>query len=164
MLGEQLVALLTLDNQDRADVRSKMVELAKAGSRIAWGAPVMSMLVVTVFFGVMSLLFLVRQQDMAERMFNLLNMLFGTLVLGFGQVCNHWLGSSAGSAAKDALLRGDSPRSYHRRAPSRSGTGDQPNIALFRSGNIDPRLLARLEAIPPGSSRMIPFATGTAAT
>ncbi|MCW2243559.1 hypothetical protein [Azospirillum canadense] len=87
MLGEQLVALLTLDNQDRADARSQTVELVKAGSRIAWGAPVMSILMVIGCFGVMSLLLLARQQDIAVRTFNLPNMLFGALVLGFGQVC-----------------------------------------------------------------------------
>ncbi|QCO03018.1 hypothetical protein [Azospirillum argentinense] len=103
--GDQVVALLRLDNEDRADARAQTVELAKAGSRISWGAPVVSVIVLVGFFSVMALLFVIPKEDMAERTFNLLNMLFGALVLGFGQVTNYWLGSSAGSAAKDKLLR-----------------------------------------------------------
>jgi hypothetical protein len=34
----------------------------------------------------------------------LLNVLFGALIPAFGQVCNYWLGSSAGSNDKNAML------------------------------------------------------------
>ena len=103
---------LALDNDDRASARAQTVALTQAGSGAAWGAPVVSVVVLVGFFAVMALLFATPQTDMPERTFNLLNMLFGALVLGFGQVTSYWLGSSAGSAAKDKLLRqgGDAGR------------------------------------------------------
>lgn len=96
---------LALDNDDRSSARAQTVALAQAGSAAAWGAPIVSVVVLIGFFAVMVLLFATPQSDMPERTFNLLNMLFGALVLGFGQVTSYWLGSSAGSAAKDRLLR-----------------------------------------------------------
>ena len=44
--AEQVLPLLRLDNEDRASARRQAVELAKAGSRIAWGAPVVSLVMV----------------------------------------------------------------------------------------------------------------------
>ncbi|UKJ76527.1 hypothetical protein [Azospirillum brasilense] len=35
--GDQVVALLRLDNEDRADARAQTVQLAQAGNRISWG-------------------------------------------------------------------------------------------------------------------------------
>jgi len=104
-VNEAVVALVKADNDDRASARSQTVDLAKTGSPIAWGAPVVSAIVVVGFFVVMVRLFGLGADDMPERVFNLLNMLFGALVLGFGQVCNYWLGSSSSSRAKDDLIR-----------------------------------------------------------
>lgn len=39
------------------------------------------------------------------------NVLLGGLALGFGQVLNYWLGSSAGSASKDSRLANMIPAS-----------------------------------------------------
>jgi hypothetical protein len=101
---EALTERLRIDAADRAGARGQTVDLARAGSAVAWGAPVISLVVVLGFFVVMALLFATPQAEMPERTFNLLNMLFGALVLGFGQVCNYWLGSSAGSAAKSRTI------------------------------------------------------------
>lgn len=88
---------------DIQDARSTTVKLDSQGSSIKWGAPVISVVIVIGFFSVMTLLFIVRT-DFAPSTVTLLNVLFGALIPAFGQVCNYWLGSSAGSANKDQLL------------------------------------------------------------
>jgi len=89
--------------QDIQDARATTVKLDAQGSSIRWGAPVISVVIVVGFFSVMTLLFIVRT-DFAPSTVTLLNVLFGALIPAFGQVCNYWLGSSAGSANKDQLL------------------------------------------------------------
>lgn len=89
--------------EDVQDARATTVKLDSAGSNIAWGAPVISVVIVIGFFSVMTLLFIVKT-DFLPGTITLLNVLFGALIPAFGQVCNYWLGSSAGSANKDALL------------------------------------------------------------
>jgi hypothetical protein len=102
-LGDQLVALLTLDNQDRADARQQTVELARAGSRIAWGAPVVS-LVVLGTFGVV--LHKVLSTPAGTSIDPNAAIMLGALTTMATAVVAYWVGSSAGSAAKDRLLRG----------------------------------------------------------
>lgn len=102
--AETTVKLIAMDNEDRASARGQTVALAQAGSAIAWGAPIVSVLVVAGYFTVMWRLF-GADSDAPPNVFALLNMLFGALTIGFGQVCNYWLGSSAGSKAKDDALR-----------------------------------------------------------
>jgi uncharacterized protein YqgC (DUF456 family) len=92
-----------LSVQDVQDARATTVKLDASGSSIAWGAPVISVVIVVGFFSVMSLLFIIKT-DFAPATVTLLNVLFGALIPAFGQVCNYWLGSSAGSANKDAII------------------------------------------------------------
>jgi hypothetical protein len=121
--GEQIVALKQAEQQfqlemeridagreqagmaDTASARQQTVSLAETGSAIAWGAPVVSTLIVVGFFTAVYLLFVIdRVWD--ERAFNLLNVLFGALTVSFTQVANYWLGSSAGSKrAGDAVRK-----------------------------------------------------------
>lgn len=93
------VEKLRLELADIQNARGTTVELAKANSGIAWGAPVISIVIVVGFFAVMSMLFVVKI-DLSPSSVTLLNVLFGALIPAFGQVCNYWLGSSAGSADK----------------------------------------------------------------
>ncbi len=93
---------------DIQDARATTVKLDGAGSNIAWGAPTISVVIVFGFFSVMTLLFVVKT-DFAPATVTLLNVLFGALIPAFGQVCNYWLGSSAGSADKTQLLAASSP-------------------------------------------------------
>lgn len=85
---------------DTADARRQTVTLAQAGSRIAWAAPIMSLVILGGFFACLAMMFLI-ERTWDERTAALLNALFGALTISFGQVCNYWLGSSRGSAAKD---------------------------------------------------------------
>lgn len=89
--------------EDVQDARATTVKLDAQGSNIRWGAPVISVVIVIGFFSVMTLLFIVKS-DFPPATVTLLNVLFGALIPAFGQVCNYWLGSSAGSASKDQLI------------------------------------------------------------
>ena len=121
--GEQIVALKTAEQQfqleleridasreqaalqDTQSARQQTVSLAESSSSIAWAAPVISTVIVSGFFACVALLFIV-DRTWDERTANLLNVLFGALIPGFAQVCNYWLGSSAGSKrAGDAVRK-----------------------------------------------------------
>lgn len=95
---ETLQALLA----DVASARSQTVELAKAGSSIAWSAPVISTLVTVAFMGA---LWLIVTQEIPVNSREIAYILLGTLAAKWGDVVAYWVGSSSGSAAKDATLR-----------------------------------------------------------
>lgn len=123
LTGEQIVALKAAEQQfqleleridaaresagmlDAQSARQQTVALAQASSSIAWAAPVISTVIVSGFFACVAMLFIV-DRTWDERTANLLNVLFGALIPGFAQVCNYWLGSSAGSKrAGDAVRK-----------------------------------------------------------
>jgi hypothetical protein len=96
--------LETLQTQlaDVASARNQTVELAKTGSAIAWGAPIVSVLAIAVFAGFVAMLFFkVAPPGMTEALL----LLGGSAATGYGMVLSYWLGSSSGSAAKDVALR-----------------------------------------------------------
>jgi hypothetical protein len=86
---------------DVASARSQTVELAKAGSAIAWGSPIVSVLAIVVFGGFVWMLF---KQTVPEGMREALLLLGGSAATGYGMVLSYWLGSSSGSAQKTAAL------------------------------------------------------------
>lgn len=90
--------------QDVQSARQQTVALAQAGSTIGWAPVVISTIITVGFFACVVLLFLI-DRSWDERQANLLNTLFGGLLLGFGQVCNYWLGSSAGSKRSGDAVR-----------------------------------------------------------
>lgn len=100
-VGEQVLRALALDNDDRSNARSQTVELAKTGSSIAWGAPAVS-LVVLITFGVV--LYRVLSAPAGQTDPNA-SLMLGALTTMATAVVSYWVGSSAGSAAKDKLLR-----------------------------------------------------------
>ncbi|WP_156480902.1 hypothetical protein [Variovorax sp. PAMC 28711] len=120
--GEQIVALRSAEKDfevemakvdqareaayidDTKSARQQTVDLTKSGSGIAFGAPVVSTLIVVGYFFCIYRLFIV-QADLPANAFQLLNVMFGALSLAFGQVCNYWLGSSAGSKRSGDAVR-----------------------------------------------------------
>jgi len=86
---------------DVASARSQTVELAKAGSAIAWGAVAVSLLVTAAFMA--ALWFVVRQEIPAASR-EIAYILLGTLGAKFGDIVAYWVGSSSGSAQKSAAL------------------------------------------------------------
>ena len=106
-----------------ASARAQTVSLAQSDSKIAWAAPVISVVIAAGFFGCVVLLFAV-DRTWDERTANLLNVLFGALIPAFAQVCNYWLGSSAGSKRS-----GDAVRAIA------SGAAPQP-VAIATTGPV----------------------------
>ena len=108
-------ALITAESQERqrqhdqimaqladvASARTQTVELAKAGSAIAWGAPIVSVIVTAGFFG---MLYLVITREIPDGSQRLADIMLGWLGAAFSAVVGYWVGSSAGSAQKTSLV------------------------------------------------------------
>jgi hypothetical protein len=89
------------------NARQSMQELVKSGSPIAWGAPVVSVIVAGGFF--MILMVLLWGRDAAHpfdpTVTSIVNLTIGALAASFATVVNFWLGSSQGSRDKDVIMR-----------------------------------------------------------
>lgn len=99
-----LVAELNARLADVQNARQQTVQLVQAGSPIAWGAPVISTLVIVGFIAAL-FMFLVKPVELSSAQAAILNILLGTLTAAFGQVVNYWLGSSSSSKDKDSTIR-----------------------------------------------------------
>ena len=91
---------LELANANTADARATMVQLVEKGSPIAWGAALISIMIVAGFLALTGALMFRQVPDSQVAL-----VLFGTLSTAFGGVVNYWLGSSAGSREKDQTIR-----------------------------------------------------------
>jgi hypothetical protein len=89
---------------DVANARSQTVALAQAHSAVAWAAPVMSVAVVVGFFAVLLLLISGYGKGLDPQVLQIVNITVGTLAAGFTAVIGYWLGSSAGSTAKNDTI------------------------------------------------------------
>lgn len=98
----QEFATLRAQLVDVQSARDQTVKLAQAGSAIAWGAPIVSVLAILVFAGFVYLLF---AHDVPEKIKDPLMLLAGSAASGFGMVLSYWLGSSAGSASKNDTIK-----------------------------------------------------------
>ena len=86
---------------DVQSARNQTVKLAEAGSVIAWGAPIISILITVGFF---AMLYVVIRQEIPESSQTLANIMLGSLGTSFTAVVGYWVGSSAGSAQKTNAL------------------------------------------------------------
>lgn len=82
---------------DVAGARSQTVELAKAGSAIAWGAPVVSVVILLIF---LATLYMAMTHEFPTGSKEILVGVVGALTGMATMVANYWLGSSKGSADK----------------------------------------------------------------
>jgi len=96
-----ITAQVLASAQSQADARSYSLGLVKAGSSMAWGAPLLSAIIL-VSFGIMLWVVLTRVVPAGSE--PLANVLLGTLAAMATQVANYWLGSSAGSSAKNETI------------------------------------------------------------
>lgn len=97
---EAETATLRMQIEDTQDARQQTIKLAEAGSSIAWGAPVISVLIVV---GFLTLVFALIFKQVPDSQVALV--LFGSLSGAFGTVVSYWLGSSAGSARAGDTVR-----------------------------------------------------------
>jgi hypothetical protein len=75
---------------DVQDARAQTIALTQAGSSIAWGAPVISVLIVAGFLALVAGMMFKSVPDSQVAL-----VLFGSLSTAFGSVVSYWLGSSA---------------------------------------------------------------------
>lgn len=99
---QQALDELTARLHDVQSARSQTVELAKSGSSLAWGAAIISIMITVGFF---VMLYLVIRREIPDSSMTLANIMLGSLGTSFTAVVSYWVGSSAGSAAKDGALR-----------------------------------------------------------
>jgi len=113
---------------DISNARQQAVTLASNHSPLAFGAPILSGIILIAFGGVL-LVMLTAHQSIDKDVLALANVMLGTLAAMSTQVANYWLGSSSGSATKNTMLAdaqqklwlSDAPESYHPK-PSPSNT------------------------------------------
>lgn len=99
--------------------------LASSGSKIAWGAPVVSVVVVVGFLlAIMALVFGPAPADPGRA--TMLNVLIGSLATGWTAVISYWLGSFAGSAAKNDMLA-SAQAALANSTPTNAATADELN-------------------------------------
>jgi len=84
---------------DIADARQQTVELAEAGSSIAWGAPVVSVLATGIFLVCVIAMFFGKVTETPS-----LGLVVGAAIAGYTQVLSFWLGSSNSSRSKDSTI------------------------------------------------------------
>lgn len=86
---------------DVQNARGQTVELARAGSQVQW-APVLVSAIVLLAFALMAAAILFKAVPAENREAAML--MLGSLSTFAGAAVQYWLGSSSGSAAKNALL------------------------------------------------------------
>lgn len=89
---------------DNADARTMLDKLVQVRSPIAWAPLVVTVLLIAGFFVVLWI-FLNRPPRIDDNYKDVLLVLLGALTTAFIQAVSYWLGSSAGSANKDAAFR-----------------------------------------------------------
>ena len=89
------------------DARRTMQGLAQSSSRIAWGAPAVSIIVTGGFFLILLVLLWGRDppRPFDPTVMSIVNLTIGALAASFATVVNFWLGSSQGSRDKDVIMR-----------------------------------------------------------
>nr|WP_295389438.1 glycosyl hydrolase 108 family protein [uncultured Thiodictyon sp.] len=101
------LAEIKASDENSADARSTMQALASAKSPIAWGSPLVSIVVTVGFFVILGLILFhgiaaVAGQTPDPTAVNIVNIAVGVLGTAFATVVNFWLGDSSGSRNKDA--------------------------------------------------------------
>ena len=91
--------------RDVASARSQTVDLARANSPVAWGAPIVSIVVLLIFGYAFWIAFNTPPDKATPVQIGLTEILKAALI----SVIGYWVGSSAGSDRKTALLYHSSP-------------------------------------------------------
>lgn len=99
--NERILEEMRLHSKDRDSARGLTATLAKAGHKAAWASPILSLVVVVGFFG---MIYTVLKAEIPESSKEIAFILLGALGAGFTQVLNFWLGSSKSSQDKTPLI------------------------------------------------------------
>jgi lysozyme family protein len=98
------LSTLKMHEENTSGARGAMQLLASARSPIAWGAPLVSVVVAVGFFLVLGLLVTSGLRTIDDKTADIINVAIGVLGTGFATVVNFWLGSSSSSRNKDAQV------------------------------------------------------------
>jgi lysozyme family protein len=97
---DKIIAMLA----DAQGARSLTATLADKGSPIAWGAPIISVIIGIGFFMVLGMA-IFGGDFITKNNTNIVYTLVGTMATGFATAISFWLGSSQGSRDKDDTVR-----------------------------------------------------------
>jgi hypothetical protein len=89
---------------DAQNARNMTLEMMRSGSKMAWGAPMMTAAVTTGFFLLMLLVLWVNFDNLNDYQKTTIGIIVGALVGAFNQAVNFWLGSTRQSKDKDNVL------------------------------------------------------------
>ncbi|MBD2054618.1 hypothetical protein H6F88_00990 [Oculatella sp. FACHB-28] len=90
---------------DRANARSREVEITKATGKRDWYPPFLSTFVVFAFTLLLcTMVFYQPEEERDDNTNSLINILIGTLTAGFSTVLGYYFGSSSGSRTKDETI------------------------------------------------------------
>ena len=103
-INDRLVAVLG----DIADARAQTIALARQGSWMAWGSPVVSTIVLVTFGALAGV---VTFHAVPEGSIQIANIMLGSLGTMTASVVSYWVGSSVGSARKSDQLANSVPAS-----------------------------------------------------
>lgn len=90
--------------KDTQDARAMQIQLIDRGSVAQYGAPVVSIMIVAGFLGLLGV-FVLKPIPLNDTQADILKIMIGILAGGFAQVGNYWLGSSAGAARSSDTIR-----------------------------------------------------------
>lgn len=106
-------ATLLAQLADVASARAQTVALAQSGSRIAYGAPVVSLVVLAVFAIGFWLVFHMAPGEASQVQIGMVEILKAAAI----SVVSYWVGSSAGSSAKTEMIYNSTPNAPAGAAP-----------------------------------------------
>jgi hypothetical protein len=89
---------------DAQNARSMTLQLNASGSRMAWGAPLMSFAVTVGFFLLMLCVLWVNMETLSDYQKTTIGIIIGYIGGAFNQAVNFWLGSTRQSKDKDNVL------------------------------------------------------------
>jgi predicted chitinase/lysozyme family protein len=98
---EAQLAQFRAEIEDTKGARAAFSALALANNPMAWGAPVVSIIVTIGFFGILTILIFFGMQE-GTQVAQIINITVGALAAAFATVVSFWLGSSQGSRQKEA--------------------------------------------------------------
>jgi uncharacterized integral membrane protein len=155
IVHEENVDMRAKQVEDIGGARQQMMELNKAGSAVSWGAPIVSIIIVSMFVIVSIMLFFLKQ-DLPEKVFQLLQVVFGALIPMCSQVVNFWLGSSFSGQRKDDTIARQAMMSASSTPPAaltKVTSIAEKALGALRSGNVGGDANVNVNIPKPAGSR-----------
>jgi hypothetical protein len=118
--------------KDAQDARNMTLELARSGSKMAWGAPAMSFLVSFMFMMVAVVILWINFDTLGEYQKTTIGIIIGYIGSAFNQSVSFWLGSTRNSKDKDNILASLASQGTQAAAQSVPASVAFPSGRMFR--------------------------------